>query len=203
MDQREYILCVDDEKIVLDSLRAQLRQFFKSDYIIETAESGDEGLEILEEFHKGVVKSLNQEQSGIQDGMDASICVYDEDAEQLMYAGAKRPLVYVKNGQMEYVKGGSLPIGGLTEYERVYSNHVVQIDTETTCYIFSDGFVDQHGGEDNTRFKIKTFRDLIFKNSDKPLLEQQKRLEETMINWQGEHPQTDDMLVIGFKISPN
>ena len=40
------ILCVDDEKNVLRSLE---RAFFDTDYDILTANSGDEGLEILVE----------------------------------------------------------------------------------------------------------------------------------------------------------
>jgi response regulator RpfG family c-di-GMP phosphodiesterase len=44
------ILCVDDEKIVLDSLKEQLRREFGRDYLLETAESGEEALEILVEL---------------------------------------------------------------------------------------------------------------------------------------------------------
>jgi DNA-binding NtrC family response regulator len=44
------ILCIDDESIVLDSLKEQIQQGFKGDYIVETAESGDEALEILDEL---------------------------------------------------------------------------------------------------------------------------------------------------------
>ncbi|MCB0211226.1 MAG: response regulator [Anaerolineae bacterium] len=44
------ILCVDDEKIVLNSLKEQLRREFGREYDLETAESGDEALEILEEL---------------------------------------------------------------------------------------------------------------------------------------------------------
>jgi two-component system, sensor histidine kinase and response regulator len=44
------ILCIDDESIVLDSLKEQIQQGFKGDYIVETAESGDEALEIMNEL---------------------------------------------------------------------------------------------------------------------------------------------------------
>lgn len=43
------ILCIDDEKIVLDSLKSQLTEVFASDYTLEFAESGAEGLEVIEE----------------------------------------------------------------------------------------------------------------------------------------------------------
>ena len=44
------ILCIDDEKIVLDSLRDQLKNHFKDTIILEFGQSAQEGLEILEEF---------------------------------------------------------------------------------------------------------------------------------------------------------
>ncbi len=44
------IICVDDEKTVLASLRDQLRRSFGKDYLIELAESGEEVLEIFSEF---------------------------------------------------------------------------------------------------------------------------------------------------------
>ena len=44
------ILCVDDEKIILTSLKKELREFFKSSYYIEIAENGEEALELIEEF---------------------------------------------------------------------------------------------------------------------------------------------------------
>jgi serine phosphatase RsbU (regulator of sigma subunit) len=47
---KPYILCVDDEKIVLDSLKTQLRRKFGDSYEIEIAESGEEALEIIQEF---------------------------------------------------------------------------------------------------------------------------------------------------------
>lgn len=42
------ILCVDDDHIILGSLKIQLMQEFNEEFIIETAESGDEALEILD-----------------------------------------------------------------------------------------------------------------------------------------------------------
>ncbi|WP_372757448.1 ATP-binding protein [Mariniflexile sp.] len=44
------IFCVDDEKIVLNSLKAELKNAFGSNYIIETAESGTEALEAINDL---------------------------------------------------------------------------------------------------------------------------------------------------------
>ncbi len=44
------ILCVDDEKIILNSLKEQLKRHFGNDYAIESLESGEEALEVIEEY---------------------------------------------------------------------------------------------------------------------------------------------------------
>lgn len=44
------VLCVDDEKPVLESIKEQLRSSLDNDYIIETAESGPDALDIIDEL---------------------------------------------------------------------------------------------------------------------------------------------------------
>ncbi|GET41124.1 response regulator [Microseira wollei] len=44
------ILCVDDEVVVLDSLKIKLKNEFGDAYLYEVAESADEALEIIEEI---------------------------------------------------------------------------------------------------------------------------------------------------------
>ncbi len=47
---KQAILCVDDEQIVLTSLREQLKRHFGTSYYIEVASSGEEALVIMEEL---------------------------------------------------------------------------------------------------------------------------------------------------------
>lgn len=44
------ILCVDDELIVLESLRSQLREAFGDTYFYEIAQDADDALEVINEF---------------------------------------------------------------------------------------------------------------------------------------------------------
>ncbi|PSB00982.1 response regulator [Merismopedia glauca] len=44
------ILCVDDEEIILRSLRDQIKKHFGNSYIYECAESGEEAWEVIEEL---------------------------------------------------------------------------------------------------------------------------------------------------------
>ncbi|KHD06317.1 hypothetical protein PN36_26540 [Candidatus Thiomargarita nelsonii] len=44
------IICVDDEPTILNSLKVELKQVFKGKYLIETAESGEEALNLIDEL---------------------------------------------------------------------------------------------------------------------------------------------------------
>jgi len=48
--KKPVILCVDDEYIILDALKIELERAFSNQYLIETAESSEEALELVEEL---------------------------------------------------------------------------------------------------------------------------------------------------------
>lgn len=49
---KKVILCVDDEKIVLDSIKTQLKNSFGSLYLYESAENAEDALELIDELVK-------------------------------------------------------------------------------------------------------------------------------------------------------
>lgn len=48
--EKGIMLCVDDEIIVLNALKDQLRRAFGNDFLIDLAESAEEALELLDEM---------------------------------------------------------------------------------------------------------------------------------------------------------
>ncbi len=52
------ILCVDDEIVILDSLKEQLKRKFGDRFIYEVAESAEEAWEVIEELQKDDVKVI-------------------------------------------------------------------------------------------------------------------------------------------------
>ena len=46
------ILCVDDERVILDSLERQLADAFGDDYLYEFAENGEDALELIDELNE-------------------------------------------------------------------------------------------------------------------------------------------------------
>lgn len=162
---------------------------------------------VLNRLHKGIRKALKQDLTENRDGMDMAFCMYDKQAGILEFAGAKNPLIYIQNGEINKIKGDKMPIGGVRnpEEERIFTRQVMKIDQPTTCYMFSDGYADQFGGPDNRKFMSKKLRNLLFEIHQKPFDEQRQILEDRLDEWMGrESPmpyrQMDDILVMGFRV---
>ena len=161
---------------------------------------------ILSVLNTGIRNQLKQNETDNHDGMDMALCVINQDNNLLEFAGAKNPLVYVKNNELFQIQGDFVPIGGFYREndKRNYTKHVIKIDAPTMFYIFSDGFSDQIGGPNGKKFLSKRFRELLFNIHDKPMQQQREILEQKLEEWIGEkYGQVDDILVIGFKLNPN
>lgn len=52
------ILCVDDELMILESLKSQLKRHYGNEYKLEMAENADEAMEIISELNEDGVKLL-------------------------------------------------------------------------------------------------------------------------------------------------
>ena len=155
---------------------------------------------ILEELHRGVRFTLKQKETNNQDGMDMAICVIDREKKIMEYAGAKNPLIYVQNDEIVQIKGSKDGIGGKSDNHK-FTNHSIDVSKPTWVYIFSDGYIDQFGGDQGRKFLIKNFREMLFKIYKKPMSEQKEYLNKVLADWIGtEHSQIDDILVMGFKI---
>ena len=56
--KHKVIICVDDEQIVLTSLRSMLRRNLGKEYELEFVETGHEALDLIEEFDKTAVSVI-------------------------------------------------------------------------------------------------------------------------------------------------
>ncbi len=78
-------------------------------------------------------------------------------------------------------------------------NQTVKVQPEDRLYIFSDGYADQFGGENNSKFMIRNFQKLLHKVHLLPVEEQRNILLENHNNWKNNHSQTDDVIVLGVQ----
>jgi PAS domain S-box-containing protein len=167
---------------------------------------------ILEELRKDIQRVLRQGTTLVQDGMDIAICTIDSypvayreelGTPKLEFAGASNPIVLIQNEQLTYIRGDNIPIGGyhLKNNEKRFTKHTFTLDVPTTFYLFTDGYQDQFGGEDNAKLGSKRLRELLFKVSNESLDLQREILDKHIVDWLGDpSKQIDDILMIGVKL---
>jgi len=155
--------------------------------------------QILQELHQSFNQNLHHDPSRTEAGIDMGICVIDKSKNTLSFAGAKNPLIYVQEGKLNLIKANRQSIGGLTQNSD-FKMHTLDITPSSYFYMASDGFQDQFGGKRNRKFMTTHFRNLLLKVHEHPAQKQAEMLKNTLQEWQGTQEQTDDILVLGFKV---
>lgn len=157
--------------------------------------------QILNQMREHVVTSLRQtgKEGESKDGMDIALCIINKDTMKLQYAGANNPLILVRGQELTAIKANHMPIGYYLVMDS-FDNHEMDIMPGDMLYTFSDGYEDQFGGTDSSKFKIKRMKELLVSIAQKPLEEQKQILDDTIEEWKGTNDQVDDILVIGVRV---
>lgn len=158
---------------------------------------------ILKRLHIEIVKALHQNSDRVQnkDGMEMSLCVIDNKANVIEFAGAMNPLYIVTDNVVNVIKPDMKGIGGenSTSKEIEFTNQTIQIQKNMLVYLFTDGYMDQFGGPENKKFNIPNFKKMLIEIQFLEMEKQKEILEETIQKWKGNYRQIDDMLVIGIR----
>jgi serine phosphatase RsbU (regulator of sigma subunit)/HAMP domain-containing protein len=156
---------------------------------------------ILTQLDQRLHDTLKQHGSVLtNDGMDAAVCRYRISKSEITFSGARRPLYLFKKGELIEIKGNKSPIGSFGhDLNKRFSEHKIAVTSGDTIYMFSDGLQDQFGGPDGKKFMIKRFRDILLAIQEMPMMEQGRRIEKEILDWQSNYEQTDDMLLIGIR----
>ncbi|MBN2681365.1 MAG: tetratricopeptide repeat protein [Bacteroidales bacterium] len=174
---------------------------------------------ILNKLREDIISALKQHDSEfvnnqsnlsqVRDGMDVSVCTFNKETKKLIYSGANNPLYIVRNySELIELKPDKMPVGLHLKSNSNYSEKELQVNTNDIIYMFSDGFPDQFGGNDNStggkKFLYKNFKQLLLDISAQPLVNQQELLKQNLDNWMNpgtvSYEQIDDILILGLKV---
>jgi serine phosphatase RsbU (regulator of sigma subunit)/CheY-like chemotaxis protein len=155
--------------------------------------------EILQELNYGICHFFRKNET--KDGMDIALCSIDLNTHRVEFAGANRPLWIMHQNGLEELRPTKLPIGGLRDSDsNEYKTHSLQTEPGDMIYLFTDGLLDQFGGEKDKKLMKKRFRSFIASLRFKHMIEQKVILENFVNDWKGEREQVDDILIVGLKL---
>ncbi len=172
-----------------------LNQIVIEDKILEPAK-------ILAELDRRIVMTLKQGKEKtitVQDGMDLALLKVNKTSKELIITGAKRPIVFVRNGQLKDLKGSKFSLGGMRYDEKKFDDIKLNYEEDDMLYFYTDGFTDQFGGEKGKKFSSKRLKECFFAIHNLKVSQQKEKLEEAINKWKGEQEQVDDILVMGIK----
>lgn len=166
---------------------------------------------IFDKVNELMQETFSKSDYEVSDGMDAALCIFDERQMKLYIAAANNPVwlvsppgittaLWEEPWQLSQVSADKRPIGKFREEVLPFEGKSVSVEKGEMIYLFSDGYADQFGGSKGKKFKYKQLQDLLVSIARLPLPEQRQILEHTLKDWQGNHDQVDDILIVGIRV---
>ncbi len=150
--------------------------------------------EIFDHVRKRLIDNISQE--GRQDGMDGIlICI---EKGKLTYAAANNAPVIVQNNTLKVLDTDKMPVGK-GERPDPFKLHTIEIKKGDLVFLYTDGYADQFGGPKGKKLKYKPLNDILIKNHNLPVLQQEEILYKEFETWKGTLDQVDDVCIIGFR----
>jgi serine phosphatase RsbU (regulator of sigma subunit) len=181
---------------------------------------------ILNQLRLHITDSLKQVggDDEAKDGMDMALLVIDFLNQRIEFSGAYNPCFRVRrlaenevakyadesderpdgtmsNGKylLETIYASKMPIGISSRMDEDFVFYDWALERGVSYYLFSDGYIDQFGGEHGRKFMKKNFKKLILEIQDYPMSKQKDLLDKNLKDWMGQVPQIDDILVMGIR----
>lgn len=162
--------------------------------------------QILDKTRELVIKEFEKSEEEVKDGMDIALCALE--GKTIHFSGAHNPLWIIRKGatEVEQIKADKQPIGQYAK-EEPFNTKKIDLAEGDTIYIFSDGYVDQFGGENlpvskagGKKFKAAQLRRLLLSIQSETMDRQKELLDQAFINWMGSFEQVDDVCMIGVRL---
>ena len=156
--------------------------------------------EVLNRLDSLMQKYLSQYTEVIRDSAEISLIRCDENHRSIIFSGARRPLVHIRNKTLSVYRGAKYVLGNSDRRNQLLEDTEIEIQENDMIYMFSDGLADQFGGNHNTKFSSKRLLDLLLSVSDLPITQQQEIIHHEYNQWKGSNSQIDDVLLLGLKV---
>jgi len=156
---------------------------------------------ILNRLREKIIEALGQKGiiAEVRDGMDGSMISYDLKNKTLVYSGAFNPMYLIRNNKIIEFKGDRMP---LSYHDNIsdFSCQEIQTRPDDLVYLFTDGYIDQFGGENEKKFQRFRFKQILLNIHKNPLTVQREMLLDAHDIWRGNEEQVDDITVVGLKL---
>lgn len=176
-----------------------LKEIVLQRHIVEPAQ-------ILTELETEVNHSLHQGTTNNTDGMDICFCRIErkkEEAFEIAFAGAKRPLLYFdqKKNTLQKIRGTRKSIGGHREntHKLEFESTTIHLNKGDKIFLSSDGYQDQPNA-DRKRIGSGKLEEILSENGRNTPSEIKLSLDFFIEELLKDTEQRDDITIIGIEL---
>ncbi len=160
--------------------------------------------EILDSLRKFMLTALAEadesDDTTVSDGMDITLCVFNNEMTQIRYACANHTIYVARNGEINKLKGDRMPIGRHPKQDTPFESFTYDLQPGDMVYLCSDGIQDQFGSPDNIKFTTKRLAAMLQEHYNKDTQTQYADMSKLVNDWKEGREQFDDQTLIGIRI---
>ena len=153
---------------------------------------------ILDSTASILAENFSKNGNTLRDGMDIGLCSLDLNSGALTFAGANRLLYVIKGYEPLIIQGNKQPVGDFEDIQPFLESNI-QLEKGDMLFLYSDGYGDQFGGPNSKKYKSPLLKEFLFRNHEKPIVEQREELFREFQSWKGANEQTDDVCILGIR----
>lgn len=155
--------------------------------------------QILDKTSELVEANFSSDQNDIKDGMDICLVKWDKNKHELEFSGANNPLWIIRKKEIIELKANKQPVGKYAN-KTGFENHSFKTEPNDLLVLFSDGYIDQFGGnmshkKGGKKLKKARFKDLILHHYHGNTQQLKQDLLSAFDNWKGDFEQLDDVCI--------
>ena len=151
-------------------------------------------------FLSSLAEAAETDDITVSDGMDISLCIFDNDFAHMRYAAANHTIYIARNGEISKLKGSRMPIGRYPKQDEPFVSYEIELQKGDMVYLCSDGIQDQFGSPQNIKFTTKRLAAMLLENSAKDTMTQYADISAYVKEWEKGREQYDDQTLIGIRI---
>lgn len=169
-------------------------------YVVNSSRSNDPA-RILTHLDERIATALGQRtgNANSDDSMDVAMVRINTATREVVFCGAKRPLMYLENGEIKTIRGTKSSIGGKDKPAVAFESHSLVMQPGDSFYLYSDGLTDQFNDKGD-KYSQKLFQQYVEENHLNSMRGIGDKLELDMYRWRGREQPMDDITVIGVRL---
>lgn len=161
-------------------------------------------IKIMQTLAEGISSTLlnKEKDTEYDDGMDISVCRINKKQKKIYFGGANHTMYLANNNQINKFDSQVNSVNGIFDIQnsKLLQTEEISLTPETMIYLATDGYADQIGEASQKKFQTNRLEVLLKNIYNLPAEKQKQILESTFYDWRGNVKQTDDILIIGFRI---